>query len=99
MMQSADEIDFTRKDQAGAVRHRWGFRPTDNVELNFKIIFLGDAALPKYSEKGQVRGIAGEQSNLTHIDTSGLTIIRLLEDSTLRLLLGTSSSTLQTCKP
>ena len=34
MMQSADEIDFARKDQACAVRHRWGFCPADNVELS-----------------------------------------------------------------
>lgn len=70
-MQSADEIDFARKDQACAVRHRWGFCPADNVELNFKIILLGDAAFPKYGQKQQVRGIAGEQGNLTHINTLG----------------------------
>jgi hypothetical protein len=97
MMQSANEIDFARKDQARAVRHRWGFRPAHNVELNFEIIFLSNAAFPKYSEKRQVRGIAGEQGNLTHIDTSGFND-RLLEDSTLRLLLGTCYQPFQTCK-
>ena len=60
VMKTADKINLARKDQARAVRHRWRLRATDNIELDFKTVFLRDARLLENSEERQMRGIAGQ---------------------------------------
>src|SRR5512133_34910 len=51
VVQSADKIDLASKDQARSMRHRRCLGAADNVELDFKPVFLRHTRLLEYSKE------------------------------------------------